>query len=40
MSRLHLVFGGRVKNPQGLDFDLFDGYCKARGCTSDEARRK
>jgi hypothetical protein len=21
-SRLHLVFGGRVKDPQGLDFDL------------------
>ncbi|HEY0626854.1 MAG TPA: DUF4170 domain-containing protein [Allosphingosinicella sp.] len=22
MSRLHLVFGGRVKDPQGTDFDL------------------
>ena len=22
MSRLHLVFGGRVKDPQALDFDL------------------
>ena len=22
MSKLHLVFGGRVTNPQGLDFDL------------------
>jgi len=22
MSRLHLVFGGRVADPQGLDFDL------------------
>jgi hypothetical protein len=22
MSKLHLVFGGRVRNPQGLDFDL------------------
>ena len=21
MSKLHLVFGGRVKDPQGLDFD-------------------
>jgi hypothetical protein len=21
-SKLHLVFGGRVKDPQGLDFDL------------------
>ena len=22
MSKLHLVFGGRVKNPQGTEFDL------------------
>ena len=22
MSKLHLVFGGRVAHPQGLDFDL------------------
>ena len=22
MSKLHLVFGGRVKDPQGTDFDL------------------
>ena len=22
MSRLHLVFGGRVKDPQGLEFDM------------------
>jgi len=22
MSKLHLVFGGRVKDPQGLDFEL------------------
>jgi hypothetical protein len=22
MSKLHLVFGGRVKDPLGLDFDL------------------
>jgi len=22
MSKLHLVFGGRVKDPQGIDFDL------------------
>ena len=21
MSKIHLVFGGRVKNPQGLDFE-------------------
>jgi hypothetical protein len=22
MSKLHLVFGGRVRDPRGLDFDL------------------
>ena len=22
MSKLHLVFGGRVSDPQGLDFDM------------------
>jgi hypothetical protein len=22
MSKMHLVFGGRVSDPQGLDFDL------------------
>ena len=22
MAKLHLVFGGRVKDPRGLDFDL------------------
>ena len=22
MSKIHLVFGGRVKDPRGLDFDL------------------
>ncbi|HEY0011648.1 MAG TPA: DUF4170 domain-containing protein [Allosphingosinicella sp.] len=22
MSKMHLVFGGRVKDPQGLDFDM------------------
>ncbi|MDB5697601.1 MAG: hypothetical protein JWN69_405 [Alphaproteobacteria bacterium] len=22
MSKLHLVFGGRVRDPQGLDYDL------------------
>ena len=25
MSKLHLVFGGRVKDPQGLDFVDLDG---------------
>ncbi len=37
MSKLHLVFGGRVKDPQGLDFDLgtidlvgvYDSYAAA-----------
>jgi len=37
MSKLHLVFGGRVKNPQTLDFDLksidlvgiYDSYAAA-----------
>jgi hypothetical protein len=37
MSKLHLVFGGRVKDPQTLDFDLatidlvgvFDSYAAA-----------
>lgn len=37
MSKLHLVFGGRVKDPRGLDFDLstidlvgvFDSYASA-----------
>jgi hypothetical protein len=38
MSKLHLVFGGRVKDPQGLDFvdlnaidmvGIFDNYADA-----------
>jgi len=37
MSKLHLVFGGRVKDPQGLDFDMntvqvvgiYDSYAAA-----------
>lgn len=37
MSKLHLVFGGRVTDPQGIDFDLntidlvgvFDSYAAA-----------
>jgi len=37
MSKLHLVFGGRVKDPRGLDFDLntidlvgvYDNYAAA-----------
>ena len=37
MSKLHLVFGGRVKDPRGIDFDLgsidlvgvYDSYAEA-----------
>jgi hypothetical protein len=37
MSKLHLVFGGRVKDPRALDFDLksidlvgvYDSYAAA-----------
>ena len=37
MSKLHLVFGGRVKDPRGLDFDMnsidlvgvYDSYAAA-----------
>jgi len=37
MSKLHLVFGGRVNDPQGLDFDMntidvvgiYDSYAAA-----------
>lgn len=37
MSKLHLVFGGRVKDPRGIDFDLntidlvgvYDSYAAA-----------
>ena len=37
MSKLHLVFGGRVKDPRGTDFDLatidlvgvYDSYAAA-----------
>ena len=37
MSKLHLVFGGRVTDPRGLDFDLktidlvgvYDSYAEA-----------
>ena len=48
MSRLHLVFGGRVKNPQGLDFTnlgdihivgLFDNYADAEDAWRANAQR-
>lgn len=47
MSKLHLVFGGRVKDPQGLDYDLdtidlvgiFDNYADAEEAWRDRAQR-
>jgi len=47
MSRLHLVFGGRVKDPQGLDFDLdtidligvFPDYASALDAWRSNAQR-
>ena len=47
MSRLHLVFGGRVKDPQGLDFDmstvdvvgLFPDYASALEAWRSNAQR-
>jgi hypothetical protein len=47
MSKLHLVFGGRVKNPQGLDFDLstvdlvglFPDYASALDAWRSNAQR-
>ena len=47
MSKLHLVFGGRVKNPQGLDFDmstvdvvgLFPDYASALEAWRSNAQR-
>lgn len=47
MSRLHLVFGGRVKDPQGLDFDmstidvvgLFPDYASALDAWRGSAQR-
>ncbi len=43
MSKLHLVFGGRVKDPRGLDFadlgsidlvGIFDNYAAAGRCVA------
>ena len=48
MSKLHLVFGGRVKDPQGLDFTdldaidlvgLFDSYASAEEAWRGAAQR-
>ena len=47
MSKLHLVFGGRVKDPRGLDFDLstidvvgfFPDYASASEAWRSRAQR-
>jgi hypothetical protein len=47
MSKLHLVFGGRVKDPTGLDFDLdtidvvgvYDSYAAAEDAWRGAAQR-
>ena len=48
MSKLHLVFGGRVKDPQGLDFvdldqidlvGLFDSFAAAEDAWRAAAQR-
>jgi hypothetical protein len=47
MSKLHLVFGGRVNDPQGLDFDLstidvvgiYDNYADAEEAWRGSAQR-
>ena len=48
MSKLHLVFGGRVKDPRGTDFTdlqtidivgLFDNYADAEEAWRDKAQR-
>ncbi len=47
MSKLHLVFGGRVKDPRGLDFDmstidmvgLFPDYASAYDAWRASAQR-
>ena len=48
MSRLHLVFGGRVSDPQGLDFidlekidiiGVFPDYASAEGAWRGAAQR-
>jgi hypothetical protein len=47
MSKLHLVFGGRVKDPRGLEFDLetidmvglFGSYADAEDAWRGRAQR-
>lgn len=48
MSKLHLVFGGRVKDPRGLDFvkldemdlvGLYDSYAEAEEAWRGRAQR-
>lgn len=48
MSKLHLVFGGRVQDPQGLDFTdlkqidlvgIFDNYAEAEEAWRANAQR-
>lgn len=48
MSKLHLVFGGRVKDPRGLEFvdlkevdlvGLFDSYAEAEEAWRSNAQR-
>ncbi|MBN8807253.1 MAG: DUF4170 domain-containing protein [Sphingomonas sp.] len=47
MSKLHLVFGGRVKDPQGLDFEessidvvgIFPDYASAEKAWRAAAQR-
>lgn len=48
MSKLHLVFGGRVKDPRGLDFEdperlhvvgIFPDYDSAEAAWRSEAQR-
>lgn len=48
MSKLHLVFGGRVKDPRGLEFvdldavhfvGLFDSYAAAEDAWRSHAQR-
>ena len=47
MSKLHLVFGGRVKDPRGLDFNLdtidlvgvYDSYAAAEEAWRGAAQR-
>jgi hypothetical protein len=47
MSKLHLVFGGRVNDPRGLDFDLgtidvvgiYNNFADAEEAWRDRAQR-